>query len=332
MAPVRVTVATHGHCFDGLASAVMFTHLVRALGGSSSQAFSYRSCGYGPNMRFIPPSWLDGDVNAILDFRYTPTERLSWFFDHHVTGFGSAEERDRVLGARTTSATPPTPGNPQIHYDVSYGSCTKLIADVARDRFGVETDRFEDLIRWADHIDAARFESASRALDDDEPVLRLAAVVEHHGDGPFLNEMVPRLLEVPLLDLAESPDIAERFRPIQAARQAYIERVREAAVERGSVVVVDMTDAPVTVTGKFVTYALYPQCTYSVVLVRSKQHFKLSVGYNPWSGRDRLHDIATICKQYGGGGHPVVGAATFALDKLDEAREAARAVAALLEP
>src|SRR6185369_6856920 len=91
---MRVVVATHGHCFDGLASAVLFTQLVRSLReGSESPDFSYRSCGYGPGMSTIPEAWLDGDENAILDFRYTKSDRLSWYFDHHVTGFGSPEER-----------------------------------------------------------------------------------------------------------------------------------------------------------------------------------------------------------------------------------------------
>ena len=51
-----------------------------------------------------------------------------------------------------------------------------------------------------------------------------------------------------------------------------------------------------------------------------KQHFKISVGYNPWCEQPRKHDIATLCQRWGGGGHPVVGAISTPLNKLDEAR------------
>jgi hypothetical protein len=63
------------------------------------------------------------------------------------------------------------------------------------------------------------------------------------------------------------------------------------------------------------------------MLTRHKQHYKLSVGYNPWSGRPRGHDIAAICRRYDGGGHPAVGACSFPLSAEARAREAAHAIA-----
>ena len=62
-----------------------------------------------------------------------------------------------------------------------------------------------------------------------------------------------------------------------------------------------------------------------MTLTRNKQHYKLSIGHNPWSGVPRTHDISAICKRYGGGGHPAVGACSFPLDAADRARELARA-------
>src|SRR5277367_3018661 len=80
----EMMVATHGHCFDGAASAVLFTRLARAVAAAGeARSFRYKSCGYGPGMQMIPEAWLDGAENAILDFRYTPSKKLSWYFDHH---------------------------------------------------------------------------------------------------------------------------------------------------------------------------------------------------------------------------------------------------------
>jgi hypothetical protein len=318
-------VATHGHCFDGMASAALFAHLVRALRGGQTPELRYKSFGYGPGLRMIPEAWLDGDENAILDFRYTPTDKLDWYFDHHVTGFGSTEERDRALaGALPRGASG---AGRRVYFEPTYSSCTKLIADVAREQFAVDVAQHDDLVRWADVIDAARFDSAEAAVDRSEPTLQLAGVVEHHGDTAFVAGIVPELLELGLHDLARSERVRELWRPIAAANDAFRARVAEKAETMGRAVLVDLSDAQQEVGVKFVTYALYPRAVYSVMLQRARQHYKLSIGYNPWCGAPREHDIASICQRYGGGGHPAVGAASFPLSARDRAREAATSVA-----
>jgi hypothetical protein len=315
MKPHDVLVATHGHCFDGMASAALFTFLTRSLEPSLPLTYRYKSCGYGPGMQQIPEAWLDATVNAILDFRYTPSRKLTWYFDHHVTAFASPAERDAALAS-----------DAHVHYSPTHGSCAKLIADVARDRFQVDMSALDGLIRWADIIDAARFASAEAATAHAEPVLQLAAVVEHHGDGSFLNSIVPKLLARDVTEIALDEATQRLWKPIGVARESFKQRVERAAAVRGQVVLVDLTDAPVDVAAKFVTYALYPSCVYSVMLSRTKQHYKLSIGYNPWCGTPRTHDIAAICRRYDGGGHPAVGACSFPLSARERAREAAEAV------
>jgi hypothetical protein len=319
MSPRQIVVATHGHCFDGMASAALFAHLIRRVRGGATLEIRHLSCGYGPNMSQVPAFWLTGDENAILDFRYTPSKRLSWYFDHHATAFASEDERAAALAGAATE-----PGSsPQVYHDAAYGSCTRLIADTAERVYGVETRGLSELVRWAERIDTASFASAAEAIRRDEPVLQLASVVEQHGDRAFLDAVVPLLEQRALDDVARDPWIQGLWAPIATAHAALVERVRARSRREGRVVVTDLTDAPVETAAKFVSYALHPECMYSITLSRSKQHYKLAVGYNPWCGAPRLHDIASICKRYGGGGHAVVGAATFRL--ADEA--AARAAA-----
>jgi hypothetical protein len=82
--------------------------------------------------------------------------------------------------------------------------------------------------------------------------------------------------------------------------------------------------------GKFVTYALYPDSVYSVVVSRGRSRCKISVGYNPWSKAARTHDISSICKRYGGGGHSVVGAVSLPPTDVDRARAIAVEIVAEL--
>jgi hypothetical protein len=63
-----------------------------------------------------------------------------------------------------------------------------------------------------------------------------------------------------------------------------------------------------------------------VIVGRLKNAAKISVGYNPWSGKPCEFDISAICARYGGGGHAVVGAVQLKPQEIDRAREIALAI------
>ena len=315
-----VVIATHGHCFDGMCSAALFTRLARAR-LSEAATVRYHACGYGPEPGGVNPAILSGDENAILDFRYTKSPKLTWYFDHHATAFATPEDRSDF----------DADGGKQKFYDAHYGSCTKLIYDVSRERFGLtDTPIITELVRWADIIDAARFPSAEMAVDRAEPALWLMTVVENHGDDAFLTRLVPRLLAEPLEEIARSPEIQSKWTPLRDAHLAFVDKVREKSEERDKVVYVDLTASIIDVVGKFVTYALFPKSVYSVMVSRGKTRCKVSVGYNPWSGSERRHDISRICQRYGGGGHPVVGAIALGPAEIERARRIGFDIAAEL--
>lgn len=322
----RVVVATHGHCFDGLCSAVMFTRLLRHLHPGEELAFEYRAMGYGPGQNGVDPSTLDGDENAILDFRFSTSPKLTWYFDHHVSAFPSKDDKF----AYDARAREDVPGGRRMFHDGGYGSCTKLIADIGRQRFGMNTSDADELIRWADMIDSAAFPSAEMAVARTEPVLHLMTVVEHKGNDAFLAAMVPRLLEQPVEEVASAKDVSEAYEPLAEQQKAFVELVKKHAEVVGPVVVVDLSSVVVDVAAKFVTYALWPDSAYSVLLSRSSSKCKISIGYNPWAPIARKHNIAAICERHGGGGHPVVGAISLAADQVARAQELAREIAAEL--
>jgi hypothetical protein len=301
----------------------MFTRLYRHRFPDDGASFTYHGAGYGPGQNGVDPKVLTGDVNAILDFRFTAVPQLTWYFDHHVSAFVTPEDRafyERM--ARDGDAH----ADRRMFHDGAYTSATKLIADVGHARFGLDLAPTEELVRWADMIDSAAFPSATMAVDRKEPELQLMTVVEHLADDAFLTKMVSRLLEEPLSEVARSADVSQAYEPLGKAHESFVKLVEERAELRGNVVFVDLTEELIEVAGKFVTYALFPASAYSVLLSRSKSKCKISVGYNPWSPIARRHNIAAICERYGGGGHPVVGAISLAADRLDEAKRVASLV------
>lgn len=317
-----VVVATHGHCFDGMASAALFTHLARSVEPSLADApFVYRGQTYDSGKSGVDGALFDGARStAILDFRYTSLDSLVWYFDHHASAFPTAEDRAHfdALAARGRG-----------FYDGAGSSCTKLIAEVARDRFGVDMSRFDELLRWADMIDAARFPTPEMAVDRTDPEMKLLAVVEQQGDDRTLDDLVRRLLARPLGEVARDADLVDRYAPIEALHAANVARIRAHEERRGSVMFVDLLDAPIDTVTKFVTYADAPDLPYSVVASRTNKRCKVSVGYNPWSSAPRTHAIHELCQRYGGGGHPVVGAVSLPLD-VDACRRIALEIVAAL--
>lgn len=314
---MKVVVATHGHCFDGLASAVLFTRLLGALDGGKHRCL-YRACGYGNSQSRADADMLTGDQNAILDYRFAPSPKVTWFFDHHRTAFVTDEDRE-VFEAQKEGG--------KYFYDPDYSSCTKLIADVAWRHYAINDPMLHDLVHWADLVDSARFDSPEHAISRADPIMRMVSVVEHYGDDAFLTRLVPELLERPLAEVASSKSIEDKYKPLDEKHQRYVERVREHSERMGRVVFVDLTENVLESVSKFVTYALHPESVYSVVVGLLKGGAKISVGYNPWSGKPLDTDISAICARYGGGGHPVVGAISFKSTDVERAREVARAIA-----
>jgi len=74
---------------------------------------------------------------------------------------------------------------------------------------------------------------------------------------------------------------------------------------------------------KFIPYYLFPGATYTVSVSTSSFRTKVSVGSNPWAPEPPTHNLATICERYGGGGHPRVGAISFEIGALSQARAVA---------
>jgi len=312
-----IRVLTHGHCFDGLVSAALFTAFRRDELGSRAK-FRYRSLGYGPKLGVIPDAWLSGDENALLDFKHSASAKLDWYFDHHKTAFASEADRDRALAKHGKRH--------HVYFDPKCTSCAKLIARVASTDLGFDTRPWSELIEWADKVDSARFDSAEEAFNAQSPALVLADVVEHHGDTAYLERTAPLLAERPLVEVATTEETRRLHAPIARAKSAFLEGVKARGEILADVVLLDLTDAPMPA-GKFATYVAFPGCTYSVAVLKTRDQIKVGVGHNPWAGTARRHDISEICRREGGGGHVVVGAIPFAEKDLARAREVARRIA-----
>ncbi len=82
---LRVRVFYHDKCFDGACSASLFTrfHRERIVTGAS---YEYHGLVHRAGALFDEDDFT-GDENAIVDFKYSASPRITWWFDHHQSAF-----------------------------------------------------------------------------------------------------------------------------------------------------------------------------------------------------------------------------------------------------
>ncbi|PYS50527.1 MAG: phosphoesterase [Acidobacteria bacterium] len=311
---MKLRVLYHGHCFDGVASAAVFTRFYLSRINQDARV-EYTSLLHRPGALF-DDGMFDGDENAIVDFKYSTSPRLTWWFDHHQSAFLTSE--DEAHFRRDHSG--------KKFLDATRKSCTEFIADVARSRFAFEDAELDPLVHWAHIIDGALYESPAQCVELAAPALQLMQVIESDPDDNFIEQIVRDLVNRPLDAVAAGDEVQRRFRPILERHRETLKVIRRKASYANGVVQFDLVEEGIEGFNKFIPYYLYPQTTYSVALTRGPYRTKISVGSNPWAPRPRTHNIATICERYGGGGHAVVGAVSFAPDEVEKGREAMREV------
>jgi hypothetical protein len=312
-----LSVLYHGNCFDGCASAALFARFARERLGAGVDPIRYRPMQHKQGDPF-PEDAFAGELVACVDFRFSP--RLHWWFDHHASAFLGPE--DRATFERDRSG--------QKFWDPTAPSCTGFMARTLSARFGWRADDLAELVRWADVIDAARFDSPGAAVELAEPALRIMTLIEATRDPDLPTRLIEAMQHQPLEELAALAWVKEPLAPVLERHRGAIEVVRAHATAAGGVVEVDLGDTPVEAANKFIAYQLFPDAAYAVVVSRDPKRTKVSVGSNPWARPPRAHDIARICERYGGGGHPVVGAVTLPPGRLPEARRIAAEIASTL--
>lgn len=311
---MKLRILYHGNCFDGVSSAAIFSKFYRTVVDNEAEIF------YTPTMHRAGNAFdcdqFDGDENAIVDFKYCPDERLTWWFDHHQSAFLS--EADEAHFKADTSG--------KKFLDTQSKSCAEFIARIAKEKFGFEDESLAELIEWAHIIDGALYESPAQCVELRSSALKLMQVIEGEKDEKFVEKIIRDLMEKTLDEIIESEEIQSKLTPILEQHWKSVEIIKARSKYERGVVSFDLTEDGIEGYNKFIPYYFFPETTYNVSLSQSKFRTKISVGSNPWSPRPRLHNIAEICERYGGGGHAVVGAVSLKPDDLDLGKQYMREI------
>ena len=308
---MRLKVFYHDNCFDGLASAAVFTRFFREK-VASDVAVEYTGLAHRAGDPFAACAF-DGDQNAIVDFRYTQRPGLDWFFDHHVSAFQEPGDEASFRADRSG----------RKFWDPTAKSCTRFLARTVSEQFGFDAAPLAELVDWAELIDGAQFPDAKMAVELKEPALRLMMMIEAEKEPAVLHGLIRRFQSETLGDIAASPDVAARVEPLMRRHVETVELIRSRAELDRGVVFFDIADRGTDNVNKFIPYYFFPACRYSVNVSASRSRAKVSIGSNPWAREARTHDLAKLAERWGGGGHAVVAAISFPPGDVERARAAA---------
>jgi hypothetical protein len=322
---LNVRVFYHDKCFDGACSASLFARFHHECVTPAAE-YEYHGLVHRAGALFNEADFT-GDENAIVDFKYSPSPKITWWFDHHLSAFLTPDDQQQYRrGIEDGSFVN------RRFFDPNYISCTSFLAHIASTRFGFNAEPVAELVRWADIVDGALYESPQAAVEMAEPAMKLTLIIESTQDPAFIPRLIPLLTSMPLADVLNQPFVAELLPPLLERHEQALSLIKERSESKDGTIYFDITDHQLEGYNKFIPYYLHPEATYSIGLSKSSFRNKVSVGSNPWTkaAPEKMINLATICERYGGGGHARVGAISFPPDRSDEARKAAAEIVAEL--
>ncbi len=311
---MRVRILYHDHCFDGAAAAAFFSRFIQGRFHPDAE-FAFTGLAHKASQLF-DCAMFDGDENAIVDFKYSPDPRLTWWFDHHQSAFLSPEDAEHFRRE----------GSERKMYDPTFRSCTNYIATVAREKFGFEAPDLDDLVAWAEIIDGAQYEDAKSAVELAAPAMKLTLVIEGVKGSEMVQKIIRWMARRKLSEIIELPEVQREYKPLYERHLRAIDIIGKKAECHNGVVFFDLIGLDLEGYNKFIPYYLFPHSIYTVSVSTSSFRTKVSVGSNPWAPAPLEHNLASICERYGGGGHPRVGAISFDTKDVEGARKVAHEI------
>src|SRR5207253_1838615 len=209
-------IGYHDHCFDGVASAATFLRFYRDKLKPGLTDVGLRGLAHRAGQLFDADVF-SGEENAVVDFRFSPDPRLTWWFDHHQSAFESASD-EAVFHADRSG---------RKFWDPQAKSCTRFLARIVEEKFGWDPSPLRELIDWAEIIDGALFPSAQMAVALGDPPMQLMLLIEASKDPAVLPRLIRELSQRPLSTVLREPWVTGPLQPLLQRHHELVSLVTE---------------------------------------------------------------------------------------------------------
>jgi hypothetical protein len=278
---------------------------------------------------FVEPKFLqDGLVeirsgDIITNLPYHPNCTL--WFDHHITnttpdfptpivigkgGFRLAPSAARVVYEYYTEL-----GNRQQAIATSKIPAQEILAFLG-------TERMKYLLHETDRVDAGQLETEDVLNPQGYVLISMTTDGKHAGDRPYWLKVIDLLRDATLKQMLEDPEVKKRCQQIRDEQEKLRKLLLQRTTMKGNVIYCDLRGIKEIPDGnRFLIFTLFPQGNIQVKVSEDPQRENttaISVGYNIFNPTSNVN-VGELLKNYGGGGHKVVGSSRVPNDKADQA-------------
>ncbi len=237
------------------------------------------------------------------------------WFDHH-----SSEEERQAYGTFQGVSDPSAPSASRVLYDYLGGA------------EAFPNPHITDLVAAIDKSDSGDF-TVAEVLNPRGWVLISFIMDPRTGLGRYkdyrisnyqlMMDMIGYCRTKSADEILQIEDVKERSRRYFEQDTLFREMIRNRAVVRGNVIVLDLREQEEIYTGnRFLLYSLFPEQNISVQVMWGlrKQNIVMTCGYSIINRTSNV-DVGSLMLKYGGGGHKRVGTCQVRAEDADSALE-----------
>ncbi|HEX7229500.1 MAG TPA: exopolyphosphatase [Candidatus Binatia bacterium] len=266
---------------------------------------------------FVEPKFMqDGLVeirngDIITNLPYHPNCTL--WFDHHITNTTPDFPQPIILGKGGFRLAPSAARVVHEYYsEVGMRGKTTGNRNLSTNDIltFLNSARMTFLMQETDRIDAGKLEPAD-VLDPQGYVLvSMTTDGKNAGDEPYWLKIIALLRDCTLEEVLRDPEVARRCKKIRDEQERLRELLLEHTTMKGNVIYCDLRGIKDIPDGnRFLIFTLFPQGNIQVKIADDPQRENttaISVGYNIFKPTSHVN-VGDLLKNYGGGGHRVVG-------------------------
>jgi hypothetical protein len=261
-----------------------------------------------------------GDI--ITNLPYHP--HCTLWFDHHITNTTPTFEKPIILGRGGFRLAPSAARVVYEYYEeaadrkqaTGNGSTPEQITEF------LGTARMQHLMHEVDRVDAGQLERDDVLNPQGYVLISMTTDGRNAGDEPYWLKMINLLRDATVEEVLNDADVKRRCEQIQREQEKLRKLLLERTCYKGNVIYCDLRGVKEIPDGnRFLVFTLFPKGNIQVKVAYDSQRANttsISVGYNIFNPTSNVN-VGELLKNYGGGGHKVVGSSRVPNDKAEQA-------------
>jgi hypothetical protein len=262
----------------------------------------------------------NGDI--ITNLPYHPNCTL--WFDHHITNTTPNFATPIILG-RGGFRLAPSAARVVFEYYTDLSNAHQITGNsTAPEQVAafLGTARMQHLMHEADRIDAGKLEKEDVLNPQGYVLISMTTDGRNAGDEPYWLKVINLLRDTTLEETLSDPEIKQRCQQIQNEQEKLRKLLLERTTYKGNVIYCDLRGVKEIPDGnRFLIFTLFPKGNIQVKVAHDSQRENttaISVGYNIFNPTTNVN-VGELLKNYGGGGHKVVGSSRVPNEQAEQA-------------